>query len=126
MKKLYVLALVILAAVTNASAQDAANAAGGMGMLLPLVLIFVFFYFFLLRPQQKKAKEHQTLLNALKRDDRVITAGGIYGTVINVKGAIVEVKIADGVNINIAKQSVSQVVSRQEEEAAKIPEIIKK
>ena len=127
MEKLLVLALILAGAAMPASAQDAANAMGGMGTLFPLILIFVFFYFFLLRPQQKKAKQHQQLLNALKKDDRIITAGGIYGTVVNVRGAIVDIKVADGVNVQIAKQSVSHVVSKQEEDAAaKIPEIVKK
>jgi len=125
---LYVLAFVMLAAVSNAFAQDAAagGGLGSIGTLLPLILIFVFFYFFLLRPQQKKAKEHQQLLNALKKDDRVITAGGVYGTVVNVRGNVAEVKVADGVVIQIAKQSVSQVISKQDEDAAKVPEVIKK
>ncbi|MCL2144727.1 MAG: preprotein translocase subunit YajC [Endomicrobia bacterium] len=109
---------------SNVYAQDAAG--GSMfGGFMPLILIFVFFYLFLLRPQQKKAKEHQQLLNALKRDDRIVTAGGIYGTVVGVKENIVEVKIANGVNVQIAKPSISAVISKDEEEAAKVPEIVK-
>jgi preprotein translocase subunit YajC len=87
----------------------------------------VFFYLFLLRPQQKKAKQHQQLLNALKKDDKVIAAGGIFATVVNVKdNNSVEVKIADGVNIIVSKPSITTVFVRQEEEAAKTPDIIKK
>lgn len=121
--------LLVAAAVTPASvfAQDVAGSGmAGFGGLMPLILIFVFFYLFLLRPQQKKAKQHQQLLNTLKRDDRIITAGGIYGTVINVKGNIIEIKIADDVNVQVAKQSISAVITKQDENAAQIPEIVKK
>jgi preprotein translocase, YajC subunit len=120
--------LLVSAAVypSNAFAQEAASGGvfgGGMPML---IIIFLFFYLFLIRPQQKKAKAHQALLNALKRDDRVITSGGIYATVTAVRGALVDIKIADGVNIQVAKQSISAVITKQDEEAATIPEIIKK
>jgi len=110
-----------------AFAQDASSASpfSALGGLTPLLLIFVFFYLFLLRPQQKKAKEHQSLLNTLKRDDKVITAGGIYGTVVAVKGEIVDIKIADGVSVQVAKQSISSVITNDENEA-KIPDVVKK
>ena len=110
-----------------AFAQEAsASPFAAFGGLMPLLLIFVFFYLFLLRPQQKKAKEHQSLLNSLKRDDKVITAGGIYGTVVSVKGEIVDIKIADGVSVQVAKQSVSTVITKQDEEETKIPDVIRK
>lgn len=130
MKKFFNLLAFLLVSATVlpslASAQEMGGGASAFGGLMPLLLIFVFFYLFLLRPQQKKAKEHQALLNAIKRDDRVITAGGIYGTVVNVKGNIVDVKIANGVNIEVAKQSISAVITKQEEETAKIPDVISK
>lgn len=100
-------------------AQSAGGAGSGLGGLMPLILIFVFFYLFLLRPQQKKAKEHQAVLNALKKDDRVITAGGIYGTVVKVEGNTVDIKIAENVNIQISKQSISAVITKQQEEIEK-------
>lgn len=108
---------------SNVYAQEAA--AGSMfGGFMPLILIFVFFYLFLLRPQQKKAKEHQQLLNALKKEDKIITAGGIYGTVVGVRENIVEIRVANGVNIQVAKPSISTVLSKGDEEA-KVPEIVK-
>ena len=90
----------------------------------PLIIIFVIFYFFLIRPQQKKAKEQQSMINALKKDDRIITSGGIYGTVSAVKGDVLEVKIAENVKVNIAKTAVSTVLPN-EAEAAVTPEIVK-
>lgn len=132
MKKTFnfvVFLLITLSTLTSycfADATSPANPTGAFGGLLPIIIIFVFFYLFLLRPQQKKAKEHQNTLNNLKKDDRVITAGGIYATVINVRENIVEAKIADGVNIQIAKQSISEVIKPKTQEDAQIPEIVKK
>jgi len=131
MKKIFNFTMFILASLavlpSAALAQEAsASPLGAMGGLMPLLLIFVFFYLFLLRPQQKKAKEHQALLNTLKRDDKVITAGGIYGTVVAVKGEIIEIKIADGVNVQVAKPSISAVITKQDEEETKIPDVIRK
>lgn len=109
---------------SNVYAQEAAG--GSMlGGFMPLILIFVFFYLFLLRPQQKKAKEHQQLLNALKKGDKIITSGGIYGTVVSVKENIVEVMIANNVNIRVAKPSISNVIINRDDGEAKVPEIVK-
>jgi len=128
-KSIFAVVLVSVLSV-SAFADGAPASSGGMfgslGGIAPLLLIFVFFYLFLLRPQQKKAKDHQNLLNMLKKDDRVITAGGIYGTVVMVRGNMVEVKIADGVNIQVAKPSISSVITPQDETAAQTPEIVKK
>lgn len=89
------------------------TAGGGdfFGGIFPMIVIFVIFYIFLIMPQQKKAKEHQKLLNALKRNDRILTNGGIYATVVNVRGDIVDVKIADNVQVEIAKSAVASVIS---------------
>ncbi len=99
---------------------------GGMGIvgMLPWILIFVIFYFLLIRPQQKQAKEHKEMLNALKRGDRVLTQGGIYATIINVKGEALEVKINDDVKVLIAKGAVSQLVTKDptQETAAVTPQ----
>ncbi|MCL1972804.1 MAG: preprotein translocase subunit YajC [Endomicrobia bacterium] len=128
MKSLFSLVAFLLVSISlmpsNVYAQEAAGG-GSFGAFMPLILIFVFFYLFLLRPQQKKAKEHQQLLNSLKKDDEIITAGGIYGTVVSVKESIVEVKIANGVNIKLSKPSISTVITKQDDEAVKVPEIIK-
>lgn len=80
------------------------------GGLLPLILIFFVFYFLLIRPQQKKVREHHKLLNALKRGDEVITSGGIHGTITTIKGDVVDLKIAEGVKMVISKSAIATVV----------------
>ncbi len=76
----------------------------------PWILIFAIFYFLLIRPQQKKAKEHQKMLNNLKRGDKVLTSGGIYGVVAGIKPDIFELEVAEGVKIQLAKSAVSQIL----------------
>ncbi len=76
----------------------------GIGQLIPLILIFVIFYFFLIRPQQKKVKDHKAMVENLKRGDKVITSGGITGTVERlIDNDKVEVEIADNVKVEIVK-----------------------
>ena len=76
----------------------------GIGQFIPLILIFVIFYFFLIRPQQKKVKEHKAMVESLKRGDKVITYGGITGTVERlIDNDKVEVEIADNVKVEIVK-----------------------
>ena len=76
----------------------------GIGQFIPLILIFVIFYFFLIRPQQKKAKEHKTMVENLKRGDKIITSGGIVGRVERIiDNEKVEVEIAENVKVEIVK-----------------------
>ena len=76
----------------------------GIGQFIPLILIFVIFYFFLIRPQQKKVKEHKAMVEGLKRGDKVITSGGITGTIERIiDNDKVEVEIADNVKVEIVK-----------------------
>ena len=78
----------------------------GIGQFIPLILIFVIFYFFLIRPQQKKVKEHKIMVESLKRGDKVITTGGIVGTVERViDNEKVEVNISENVNVEIVRSS---------------------
>jgi preprotein translocase subunit YajC len=78
----------------------------GIGQFIPLILIFVIFYFFLIRPQQKKVKEHKLMVEGLKRGDKVITTGGIVGTVERIiDNEKVEVKISENVNVEIVRSS---------------------
>ncbi len=76
----------------------------GIGQFIPLILIFVIFYFFLIRPQQKKVKEHKAMVEALKRGDKVITSGGIIGTVERIiDNEKIEVEIANNVKVEIIR-----------------------
>ena len=76
----------------------------GIGQFIPLILIFIIFYFFLIRPQQKKVKDHKAMVEALKRGDKVITSGGILGTVERIiDNEKVEVKISDNVNVEVVR-----------------------
>tara|TARA_B100000686_G_scaffold302481_1_gene338590 strand:- start:31 stop:315 length:285 start_codon:yes stop_codon:yes gene_type:complete len=78
----------------------------GIGQFIPLILIFVIFYFFLIRPQQKKVKDHKAMVEALKRGDKVVTSGGIVGTVERViDNEKVEVKISENVNVEVVRST---------------------
>ncbi|MDA8087760.1 MAG: preprotein translocase subunit YajC [Nitrospiraceae bacterium] len=83
---------------------------------LPLILIFVIFYFLLIRPQQKKAKEHRQMLEAIKKGDKVITQGGIYGVVDQVDQHTLMLKIAENVKVKIGKAYIAAVRPEKETE----------
>ena len=92
----------------------------GIGQFIPLILIFVIFYFFLIRPQQKKVKEHKIMVENLKRGDKVITVGGIVGTIDRIIDAEkVEVEIADNVKVEIVKSTGIQGLLNQNQEIKK-------
>ena len=103
---------------TPAYAQEVGAAPGAEGFLiqlLPLVLIFVIFYFLLIRPQQKRAKEHRAMIDAIRRGDQVIMTGGIYGKITKVRDDDeVDVEIAEGVRVRVIKSTIAQVVSKTE------------
>ena len=88
----------------------------GIGSLVPLILIFGIMYFLLIRPQQKKLKEHQAMVAALRRGDQVVTQGGIKGKVTKVKDTEneVEVEIASGVVIKVVQSTIATVVNKTE------------
>ncbi len=99
--------------ISPAYAQGAEGGAAGMVMqLAPLLLIFGVFYFLLIRPQQKKQKEHREMMAGLKRGDRVITAGGIIGKVTTVKDGVdeVEVEIAKDVRVSVLRATISDIL----------------
>lgn len=105
---------------TPAMAQTANAAAGadpmaGMAMqILPFVGIFVLFYFLMIRPQQRRVKEHQTMLGALKRGDTVVLASGMIGKVTKVEDAEVSVEIAPNTVVKVVKATISEVRTRGE------------
>jgi preprotein translocase subunit YajC len=101
-----------LAFAMGGAPGGAAGPAGGMAafqQVIPLVFMFAIFYFLLIRPQQKKAKEHKALLEAIKKGDNVITAGGVHGKITAVDEGIVTLEIATGVNIKIIKSYIAAV-----------------
>ncbi|MDP7381590.1 MAG: preprotein translocase subunit YajC [Alphaproteobacteria bacterium] len=103
--------------ISPAYAQAAGGGAGfDIMSLLPLVLIFVVFYFLLIRPQQKKAKEHREMLSKIRRKDKIVTNGGLMGTVSKVGEGddILKVEIAEGVVVEVRRGMVAEVVSRSE------------
>jgi len=93
---------------------------GALVQFLPLVLIFVVFYFLLIRPQQKKQQEHRKTLEGLRRGDRIVTGGGIVGTVNKVVGPEeVEVDIAQGVRVKVLRSTISTVLAKPDPAAAR-------
>ena len=88
----------------------------GIGQFIPLILIFVIFYFFLIRPQQKKVKEHKAMVENLKRGDKVVTSGGIVGTVERIiDNEKVEVEIADNVKVEVVRSTGIQTLLTTQE-----------
>ena len=103
--------------ISPAYAQAAGGASQSDTLLtfLPMIAIFVVFYFLLIRPQQKKMKEHREMLAAVRRGDKVVTGGGIIGTVTKVVGDDeVQVEIAEGVRIRVARATLASVQSKSE------------
>lgn len=103
--------------ITPAFAQAAGSAGGAaaFAQFVPLILIFGIMYLLLIRPQQKKLKDHRAMVSALRRGDQIVTAGGVRGKVTKViDDSDVEVEIADGVRVRVVKSTVSHVVSKTE------------
>jgi preprotein translocase subunit YajC len=101
---------------TPAFAQAAGTGAGSaFASFVPLILIFAIMYFLLIRPQQKKLKEHKAMVEALRRGDQVLTQGGIIGKVSKVQDdGVLEVEIADGVRVKMPRHTIAQVMSKTE------------
>ena len=102
--------------ITPAFAQSAGGfAEGGFG-LLPIVFVMVIFYFLLIRPQQKRAKQHKEMLSAIRRGDKVVTSGGLTGTIVKVveDSETVEVEIAKGVKVQVVRAMIADVKGKPE------------
>jgi preprotein translocase subunit YajC len=96
--------------ISPAFAQAVGGASSGaIVQFLPLVLIFVVFYFLLIRPQQKRAKAHQAMLGALRRGDKVVTGGGILGTVAKVEGDEILVDLAPNVRVSVVRGTITEI-----------------
>ncbi len=106
--------------ISNAFAQTApAAAAGGaesmfgsLGQLLPLVLMFVVLYFIMIRPQMKRQKEHKAMLDALAKGDEVVVAGGVIGRVAKMGESMLNIEVANGVELQVQRSAVVQVLPK--------------
>jgi preprotein translocase subunit YajC len=99
--------------ISPAYAQAASPGGGDFFVsLLPLVLIFAVFYFLLIRPQQRKVKEHRALVDNLKRGDQVLTSGGIFGKITKVEDHTVNVEIAKDVNVQVQRSTIADIVNK--------------
>lgn len=101
--------------ISNAYAQTAAAAPGGMSSLtqmLPLVLMFVVLYFIMIRPQMKKQKEHKAMIDALGKGDEVVSAGGLLGRITKVDESYVSMEIAGNVVVQLQRSAVVQVLPK--------------
>jgi preprotein translocase subunit YajC len=85
--------------------------------MIPFILVFVIFYFLLIRPQRTKQKRHQQMVEQLKSGDKVITAGGIHGTVMGVQKDKIELKIASNVKIDVSKNSIAVILTPKQKES---------
>ena len=106
--------------ISPAYAQAGAAGPSFFDAVIPLVLVFVILYFFLIRPQQKRVKEHRAMVEAVRRGDVVVTAGGLIGKVTRVleDGAELMVEVADGVRVRVVASTIADVRSRSEPVAA--------
>ncbi|MEC8131107.1 MAG: preprotein translocase subunit YajC [Pseudomonadota bacterium] len=103
--------------ISPALAQSGGFAEGGLG-LMPIILVMIIFYFLLIRPQQKRAKQHKEMLSALKRGDKIVTNGGLTGTIIKAvdDSETIEVEIAKDVKVNVVRTMIADV---RDKDAAK-------
>jgi preprotein translocase subunit YajC len=101
----------------NAVAQDGGGGAqgpGGIGSILPmLVIMFVIIYFLMIRPEQKKQKKRQQMIAGIHKGDKVLTIGGVYGSVVGVKEDKLSVKIAENTTVDLRKGAVSEVITKK-------------
>jgi preprotein translocase subunit YajC len=106
-------------AATQTTTQEPQTCMGGGGIMsfIPMIAIIAIFYFLMIRPQQKQAKLLREMRDALQKDDRVITSGGIHGVITNLKGDVVTVRIAEGVKIDVDRNSLQ--LDSVEKEAAR-------
>ena len=98
--------------INLAHAQAAAQQPSMLASFIPLILIFLIFYFLLIRPQQKKQKEHKILLDSIQRGDEILSSGGILGKVIKVDNDKLTVEISKGVHVTIIRSTVADVIKK--------------
>jgi preprotein translocase subunit YajC len=98
-------------AMSQGGGAASSGGAGGFTSFIPLVLMFVIFYFLLIRPQQKKSKDHKEMVSNLRKGDRIVSSGGLYGRITGLDENALTVEIADKVRVKIARGSVSILAS---------------
>lgn len=101
-----------IAAVGGTQGTGAGQADGSSFSLIMIVVIFVLFYFMLIRPQNKRAKEHRDMISQIKKGDEIVTAGGLVGKVIDLSEQFIKVTLADGVDVNFQRSAVSSVLPK--------------
>jgi preprotein translocase subunit YajC len=104
-------------AMGTQGAGGAQGGGGGLSAFLPLIIIFAIFYFLLIRPQQKKAKQHRELLSALKKGDRVVSSGGLHGVITGMANDVVTMEISPKVRVKVSRSSIALVMKKAETEA---------
>jgi len=90
---------------------------GGLGAFVPLIIIFAIFYFLLIRPQQKKAKQHKQILAGLKKGDRVVSSGGLHGVITGLSDEVVTLEISPKVRVKVSRGSIAGVLRKAEGES---------
>ena len=100
-------------AMGTGGTSGAQGQGGGFAAFVPLILMFAIFYFLLIRPQQKKAKQHRELLSSLKKGDRVVSSGGLHGVITGLTDDVVTMEIAPKVRVKVSRGSISGVVKRE-------------
>ncbi len=101
--------------LTLAFAQDVSGTTAATGQsnpimgMLPIAIIFIIFYFLMIRPQKKQQQEHGKMLEALAKNDEVVTSGGIYGTIVNIQNDIITLRVDDNARIKVQKGSISKL-----------------
>ena len=112
-------ALAVMMSFITPAYAEAAGQGAGFESLIPLLLIMVIFYFLLIRPQQKKLKDHRNMVDSLKKGDKVMTGGGIYGRITAVKDDTVNVEIASDVVIKVSRDTVAGIAETEIAKTAK-------
>lgn len=98
--------------ISNAYAQSAGAAGGGLEMLLMMGVFFAIMYFMIIRPQQKRAKEHKNMLEALGKGDEVVTGGGLLGKITNIGDNFIEIEVANNTQVKVQRQAIASVMPK--------------
>lgn len=98
--------------ISNAYAQSASSSDGGMSMLIMVGIFFIIMYFMIIRPQNKRVKEHNKLIESLSNGTEVVVSNGIMGKIIKMKDDVIELEVSQGINIKVRKNSITTVLPK--------------